>query len=74
MESRIGLHRSEFIKPRTLEGFDGVELVTAEWIDWLNDQLNHTVIGDIPPANPQTNYYGESEPKKLPHAGSRFAA
>jgi hypothetical protein len=30
---------------------------TAEWADWLNNQLLHTAIGDIPPHEHETNDY-----------------
>ncbi|MBP2056011.1 putative transposase [Streptomyces griseochromogenes] len=39
MESRIGLYRTELNKPRRpWHGLADVELGTAEWVDWFNNQ------------------------------------
>lgn len=32
-------------------GLADVELATAEWVDWFNNQRLHTAIGDIPPTS-----------------------
>ncbi|WP_145969091.1 integrase core domain-containing protein, partial [Streptomyces hyaluromycini] len=68
MESQIGLHKTELIKPRKpWRGLADVELATAEWVDWFNNQRLHTAIGDIPPHEHETNYYAQLQPQ--PAAG-----
>ncbi|MEU2288559.1 DDE-type integrase/transposase/recombinase [Streptomyces sp. NPDC013178] len=68
MESQIGLYKTELIKPRKpWRGLADVELATAEWVDWFNNQRLHTAIGDIPPHEHETNYYARHQPQ--PAAG-----
>ncbi|MEU6231417.1 IS3 family transposase [Streptomyces sp. NPDC047042] len=68
MESQIGLYKTELIKPRKpWRGLADVELATAEWVDWFNNQRLHTAIGDIPPYEHETNYYAQHQPQ--PAAG-----
>ncbi|KUN16700.1 transposase [Streptomyces antibioticus] len=68
MESQIGLYKTELIKPRKpWHGLADVELATAEWVDWFNNQRLHTAIGDIPPHEHETNYYSQLQPQ--PAAG-----
>ncbi|WP_405531042.1 IS3 family transposase [Streptomyces canus] len=68
IESQIGLYKTELIKPRKpWHGLSDVELATAEWVDWFNNQRLHTAIGDIPPHEHETNYYAHHEPR--PAAG-----
>jgi putative transposase len=62
MESQIGLYKTELIKPRKLwRGLADVELATAEWVDWFNNQRLHTAIKDIPPHEHETNYYDQHQ-------------
>jgi putative transposase len=50
-ESAIGLYKTELIKPRgPWKTLSQVELATAEYVDWYNNQRLHTAIGDIPPS------------------------
>jgi putative transposase len=50
MESQIGLCKTELIKPRKpWHGLAEVELATAEWVDWFNNQRLHSAIGDVQP-------------------------
>ncbi|WP_425587768.1 IS3 family transposase [Streptomyces plumbiresistens] len=68
MESQIGLYKTELIKPRKpWHGLSDVELATAEWVDWFNNQRLHTATGDIPPHEHETNYYAQHQPQ--PAAG-----
>ncbi|MGW8881558.1 DDE-type integrase/transposase/recombinase [Streptomyces mirabilis] len=68
MESQIGLYKTELIKPRKpWHGLADIELATAEWVDWFNNQCLHTAIGDIPPHEHETNYYAQHQPQ--PAAG-----
>ncbi|WP_438948899.1 integrase core domain-containing protein [Streptomyces mutabilis] len=68
MESQIGLCKTELIKPRRLwHGLADVELGTAEWVDWFNNQRLHSAIGDIPPHGYETTHYAQLPPR--PAAG-----
>ncbi|WP_229911462.1 IS3 family transposase [Streptomyces aurantiogriseus] len=68
MESQIGLYKTELIRPsKPWHGLADVELATAEWVDWFNNQRLHTAIGDIPPHEHEINYYAQLEPQ--PAAG-----
>ncbi|MEU0451437.1 IS3 family transposase [Streptomyces tendae] len=68
MESQIGLYKTELIKPRKpWRGLADVELATAEWVDWFNNQRLHSAIGDTPPHEHETNYYAQLQPQ--PAAG-----
>jgi putative transposase len=69
MESQIGLYKTELIKPRRpWRSLSEVELGTAEWVDWFNNQRLHTAIADIPPHEHETNYYAQHQPQ--PAAGA----
>ena len=62
-------YKTELIKPRRpWHGLADVELGTAEWVDWFNNQRLHTAIGDIPPHEHETNYYAQHQPQ--PAAGA----
>jgi putative transposase len=68
MESQIGHYKTELIKPRrSWHGLADVELRTAEWVDWFNNQRLHTAIGDISPHEHETNHYAQHQPQ--PAAG-----
>ncbi len=64
MESQIGLFKTELIKPRRpWHSLADVELGTAEWVDWFNNQRLHTAIGGIPPHEHETNHYAQHQPQ-----------
>lgn len=64
MESRIGLYKTELIKPRRpRHGLADIELGTAEWADCLNNQHLHTTIGDVPPHEHETSHYAQHQPQ-----------
>ncbi|MEW5657662.1 IS3 family transposase [Streptomyces cinereoruber] len=64
VESRIGLCKTELIKPRKpWHGIADVEVSTAEWADWFNTQRLHTAIGTIPPHEHETDYYAQQQPQ-----------
>ena len=68
MESRIGLYKTELIKPRRpWRDLADVELATAERVDRFSNQRLHTAIGDLPPHEHETNYYAQHQPQ--PAAG-----
>ncbi|MER7893479.1 IS3 family transposase [Micromonospora sp. NPDC094482] len=54
MESTIGLYKTELIKPRRpWRSLAQIELATAEWVDWYNNQRLHSAIGHA--HRPNTN-------------------
>ncbi|MER7482646.1 integrase core domain-containing protein [Streptomyces sp. NPDC126510] len=48
-------------------GLADVELATAEWVEWFNNQRLHSATGDIPPHEYETNHYVQLQPQ--PEAG-----
>ncbi len=70
MESTIGLYKTELIKPRgPWRTLAGVELATAEYVDWFNTRRLHTAIGGVPPAEYEAAYYAQTQPD--PGAGPK---
>ncbi|WP_275306316.1 IS3 family transposase [Streptomyces yunnanensis] len=68
MEGQIDLYKTELIKPRRpWHGLADIELGTAEWVDWFNNQRLHSATGDIPPHEYETNHYAQHQPR--PAAG-----
>lgn len=59
-ETIIGLYKTELIhrgKPwRTVED---VEMATARWVDWFNNQRIYQHCGDIPPAELESTHYAQ---------------
>lgn len=59
-ETIIGLYKTEVIhrgKPwRTVED---VEMATARWVDWFNNQRIYQHCGDIPPAELESAHYAQ---------------
>ncbi|WP_230298711.1 IS3 family transposase [Actinomadura coerulea] len=61
MESAIGLYKTELIKPGgPWKNLTGVELATAEWVDWYNTTRLHGEIGHIPPDEYEALYYSQN--------------
>ncbi|WP_435869121.1 integrase core domain-containing protein [Actinomadura coerulea] len=59
MESAIGLYKTELIKPGgPWKNLTGVELATAEWVDWYNTTRLHGEIAHIPPD--EALYYSQN--------------
>lgn len=51
---------TELIEPRgPWKNLSGVELATAEYVDWYNAQRIHTAIGDVPPDEFEAAYYAQ---------------
>ncbi len=64
-ESVIGLYKTEVIHQRgPWRGLDDVEYATLEWVDWFNTTRLFGPIGDIPPAEYETNHYRQKEPDR----------
>lgn len=65
MESAIGLYKTELIKHRgPWRSLADVELATAEWAEWFNNQRLHTAIGDIPPSEYEAIHYAQHQPNQ----------
>ena len=57
-ESLMGLFKTELVRQKgPFRGLDDLEIATLEWVDWFNHRRLHTGLGDIPPAEFETNYY-----------------
>ncbi|MGI5200174.1 integrase core domain-containing protein [Spirillospora sp. CA-108201] len=61
MESAIGLYKTELIKPRgPWKNLTGVELATAEHVDWYNTTRLHGEIGHVPPDEYEALHYRQN--------------
>ncbi|MFD6568355.1 integrase core domain-containing protein [Micromonospora profundi] len=50
--------RDRLIKPRgPWRSLAQIELATAEWVDWYNNQRLHSAIGHVPPAVYESMFY-----------------
>ncbi len=57
-----GLFKAELIHRRGLwRSFEAVEYATHEWVDWFNNRCLLEPIGNIPPAETETNFYAAME-------------
>ena len=57
-ESVNGLYKTELIRRQgPWRTADQVELATAAWVAWWNDQRLHSACGDIPPAEFEAAYH-----------------
>jgi len=62
-ETVIGLFKTEVIRMRgPWKGLEDVEYATLEWVDWFNTTRLFGPIGDIPPAEHETNHYRQTSP------------
>jgi len=62
-ESVIGLFKTEVIRQRgPWKHLDDVEYATLEWVDWFNTTRLFGPIGDIPPAEYETNHHRQNSP------------
>jgi putative transposase len=60
-ETINGLYKTELIHQQgPWKGLDDVEYATLEWIDWFNHRRILEPLGDIPPAEYETNYYRQT--------------
>jgi len=66
-ESINGLYKAECVK---LEGpwktVDSLELATADWVHYWNNNRLHTALGYQPPAEFEAAYYNEKQPQLQP--------
>ncbi|MBU8855756.1 MULTISPECIES: integrase core domain-containing protein [unclassified Micromonospora] len=71
MESTIGLYKTELIKPRRpWRSLAQVELATAEWVDWYNNQRLHSATGHLPPTEYESMFYAQPQPREVVGANS----
>jgi putative transposase len=57
-ESVIGLYKTELIKPRRpWKAFDGLEIATAEWVDWFNHRRPFEYCDDLTPVEAEQAHY-----------------
>jgi Integrase core domain len=60
-ESLIGTFKAELIDRQRWRTRDDVEFAVVEWVAWYNTRRLHSSIGDIPPAEFETNYYASAK-------------
>jgi putative transposase len=71
MESTIVLYKTELIQSRgPWRSLAQVELATAEWVDWYNNQRLHSAIGHVPPAEYESMFYAQPQPREVVGANS----
>jgi putative transposase len=46
---------------RSWRSFEAVELATLSWVDWFNNRRLLEPIGNIPPAEAESQYYATLE-------------
>jgi putative transposase len=57
-----GLYKTEAIHRRgPWRSFEAVEFATLEWVDWFNKRRLPALIGYIPPAKAEENYYASMD-------------
>jgi putative transposase len=66
-ESIIGLFKTEVIRRRgPWRSRDAAEMATLEWVDWYNNRRLFEALGQIPPAEAESNYYLTTTPSETP--------
>ncbi|MGB5016605.1 MAG: integrase core domain-containing protein, partial [Candidatus Nanopelagicales bacterium] len=66
-ESTIGLFTTEAVSKNNpfhagpFKTIAHVEYATMGWVDWYNNRRLHSTLGNIPPAEFETNYYATKE-------------
>ena len=70
MESTIGLYKTEVIELESArwEDWRHVEIATAQWVAWYNNECLHSGCGDIPPTEYETMYYDQTHQTATPVA------
>jgi len=64
-ESVIGLYKTELIRNKgPWRNLDHVEYATLEYVDWFNHRRLLEPIGNIPPAEKETNHHHENAPAR----------
>jgi transposase InsO family protein len=61
-EAVIGLFKTELIRQQgPWRNLDDVEFATLRWVDWFNNRRLLEPIGDVPPAEKESEYYQQLE-------------
>ncbi len=61
-ETVIGLFKTELIRQRgPWRNVDDLEFATLRWVDWFNNKRLLEPIGDMPPAEKESEYYQQLE-------------
>ncbi len=63
-EAVNGTYKSELIHQRKWRSPADVELATARWVGWYNNTRLHSSLGDIPPAEFETNWHEAPKPSR----------
>jgi putative transposase len=59
-ETINGLYKTEVIRHQgPWRGIEAVEFATLEWVDWFNNRRLMEPIGNVPPAELETEYYDQ---------------
>ena len=64
-ETTIGLYKNECVRCDSpfrrgpLQALTDVELITADWVSWYNQQRLMHRLGRIPPAEAEAHYYAQ---------------
>ena len=65
-ETINGLFKAEVIQRRgPWRNFEAVEYATLECVDWFNSNRRLEPIGNIPPAQAETNFYAARETEAM---------
>ena len=65
-ETINGLYKAEVIHRRgPWRSFEAVEFATLEWVDWFNHRRLLEPIGNVPPAEAETNFYAALETETM---------
>lgn len=69
-ESLIGLYKTECTQYEgPWRGVDDLELATLSWVHWFNETRLHGALGDVPPIEYETAYYGHNASQPQPRSG-----
>ena len=64
-ETINGLYKAEVIRQQgPWRGMEAVEFATLEWVDWFNNRRLMESIGNVPPAELETEYYEQQRSAK----------
>jgi transposase InsO family protein len=64
-ETINGLYKTELIRQKgPWRGIEAVEFATLEWVDWYNNRRLMEAIGNVPPAELETEYYEQQRSAK----------
>ncbi|MGK0224332.1 MAG: putative transposase, partial [Limisphaerales bacterium] len=64
-ETINGLYKAELIRQKgPWRGIEDVEFATLTWVDWFNNRRLMETIGNVPPAELETEYYEQHRSAK----------